>query len=388
MSHRCRKTSLRIYFQVVFSVYCWLSFELMIVQLDCSCFGFREISLPLTPRSLWLHISCHQPQRDMWCSRWEVKALPGSHTENFCEVGSVLVLKFDIATVQSFPKHCKLIRLIGNLALWKKSWTCCTWMSHPMYRWRISYMGAYAILPLMLTSCIWSLGVKTRVRSLFRLKVVSMRGFHFWCIEKKSPLCPGLTKYVELYPDRLVYDTMQNPEKRARMSTKQGYLQTLTTGVSALWSRRFSRFIRHILGIRFWFDENELDVFIWIYQLYPWALNLTKTEWSYYLLMVFQLNHAQHTSWASSFLTRDHWAIALYAAHLHSGWIGIVHSSFTVFCARTCDCQWLRLYDLPLHILSGKLAGNSMHAAAIGRACVHAIFFCEMGGAGSNTNRP
>ena len=256
MSHRCRKTSLRIYFQVVFSVYCWLSFELMIVQLDCSCFGFREISLPLTPRSLWLHISCHQPQRDMWCSRWEVKALPGSHTENFCEVGSVLVLKFDIVTVQSFPKHCKLIRLIGNLALWKKSWTCCTWMSHPMYRWRISYMGAYAILPLMLTSCIWSLGVKTRVRSLFRLKVVSMRGFHFWCIEKKSPLCPGLTKYVELYPDRLVYDTMQNPEKRARMSTKQGYLQTLTTGVSALWSRRFSRFIRHILGIRFWFDEN------------------------------------------------------------------------------------------------------------------------------------
>lgn len=26
----------------------------------------------------------------------------------------------------------------------------------------------------------------------------------------------------------------------------------------------------------------------------------------------------------------------------------------------------------------GKLAGNSMHAAAIGRACIYALFFCEM----------
>lgn len=163
---------------------------------------------------------------------------------------------------------------------------------------------------------------------------------------KKSPLCPGLTKYVELYPDRLVYDTMQNPEKRARMSTKQGYLQTLTTGVSALWSRRFSRFIRHILGIRFWFDENELDVFIWIYQLYLWALNLTKTEWSYYLLMVFQLNHAQHTSWASSFLTRDHWAIALYAAHLHSGWIGIVHIRSLFVHGVLCANLWLPVTEI------------------------------------------
>ena len=70
----------------------------------------------------------------------------------------------------------------------------------------------------------------------------------------KNRNCPGLELYEDLYEDRLVYDTMQNPDKRARMATKQGFLQTLTTGVSGLWSKTFSRFIRLVL-------RTEVDVF-------------------------------------------------------------------------------------------------------------------------------
>ena len=52
------------------------------------------------------------------------------------------------------------------------------------------------------------------------------------------------------YPGRLVYDTMQNPDHRPRMSPACGTLQTLTTGVSALWSTSFQRFVRVDLRIR------------------------------------------------------------------------------------------------------------------------------------------
>lgn len=58
----------------------------------------------------------------------------------------------------------------------------------------------------------------------------------------------GLDGYLQLYPDRLVYDTNQSPENRPRMSTKTGTLQTLTTGVNALWSTSRSRVIRQILS--------------------------------------------------------------------------------------------------------------------------------------------
>lgn len=59
----------------------------------------------------------------------------------------------------------------------------------------------------------------------------------------------GLNQYLQLHPGRLVYDTVQNPEFRPRMSTAQGVLQTLTTGVSSLWSTSRNRFIRAGLKI-------------------------------------------------------------------------------------------------------------------------------------------
>lgn len=56
----------------------------------------------------------------------------------------------------------------------------------------------------------------------------------------------GLHGYLQLHPGRLVYDMNQSPEKRPRMSTKTGTLQTLTTGVNALWSTTCSRIICQI----------------------------------------------------------------------------------------------------------------------------------------------
>jgi hypothetical protein len=70
--------------------------------------------------------------------------------------------------------------------------------------------------------------------------------------------CQGLEKYYRDFPGRLVYDTLQNPEFRARMSTKKGFLQTLTTGVSSLWSTTYGRFIRSGLS----FSRICLYVFV------------------------------------------------------------------------------------------------------------------------------
>ena len=47
-----------------------------------------------------------------------------------------------------------------------------------------------------------------------------------------------------MFPGRLCYDTMQNPEFRPRMACQSGALQTLTTGVSSIWSTTYNRFIR------------------------------------------------------------------------------------------------------------------------------------------------
>ena len=58
----------------------------------------------------------------------------------------------------------------------------------------------------------------------------------------------GLKRYLEIYKGRLVYDTNQSPDNRPRMSTKDGVLQTLTTGVNALWSASHSRIVRRILS--------------------------------------------------------------------------------------------------------------------------------------------
>ena len=41
--------------------------------------------------------------------------------------------------------------------------------------------------------------------------------------------CLGLHGYLQLHPGRLVDDMNKSPEKRPRMSTKSGTLQTLTT---------------------------------------------------------------------------------------------------------------------------------------------------------------
>ena len=65
-------------------------------------------------------------------------------------------------------------------------------------------------------------------------------------INPHSVVCSGLEGYQQKYPDRLVYDTNQNPIARPRMSTKDGVLQTLTTGVSGLWSTSHQRCIRQI----------------------------------------------------------------------------------------------------------------------------------------------
>lgn len=46
-----------------------------------------------------------------------------------------------------------------------------------------------------------------------------------------------------------MYDTMQNPDQRPRMSPQSGALQTLTTGVTALWSTTYQRVIRVELRI-------------------------------------------------------------------------------------------------------------------------------------------
>ena len=54
---------------------------------------------------------------------------------------------------------------------------------------------------------------------------------------------------MDKFPGRLAYDTDQNPEFRPRMPTKSGVLQTLTTGVSSLYSISFKRMIR--LGLSF-----------------------------------------------------------------------------------------------------------------------------------------
>lgn len=56
----------------------------------------------------------------------------------------------------------------------------------------------------------------------------------------------GLHGYLQLHPGRLAYDMNQSPEKRPRMSTKTGTLQTLTTGVNSLWPTTCSRIIRQI----------------------------------------------------------------------------------------------------------------------------------------------
>ena len=80
---------------------------------------------------------------------------------------------------------------------------------------------------------------------------------------------PGLEQYLNQHPNRLVYDTNQNPDFRPRMSGKRGVLQTLTTGVSSLWSTSKGRFIRHCLSLLIMilslgkgvlkFDEKQTD---------------------------------------------------------------------------------------------------------------------------------
>ena len=46
-----------------------------------------------------------------------------------------------------------------------------------------------------------------------------------------------------------MYDTMQNPDQRPRMSPQSGALQTLTTGITSLWSTTYQRVIRVELRI-------------------------------------------------------------------------------------------------------------------------------------------
>lgn len=60
----------------------------------------------------------------------------------------------------------------------------------------------------------------------------------------KKNVCLGLDRYLEIHKGRLVYDTNQSPDTRPRMATKEGVLQTLTTGVNALWSSSHSRVVR------------------------------------------------------------------------------------------------------------------------------------------------
>ena len=63
---------------------------------------------------------------------------------------------------------------------------------------------------------------------------------HSWCGAANK----GLECYLRLYSDRLVFDCCQNPTKRPRMSSSAGVLQTLTTGCSSLWSTSKKRTIR------------------------------------------------------------------------------------------------------------------------------------------------
>lgn len=65
-------------------------------------------------------------------------------------------------------------------------------------------------------------------------------------INHHSAVRSGLEGYQEKYPGRLIYDTNQNPFARPRMSTKDGVLQTLTTGVSGLWSTSHQRCMRQL----------------------------------------------------------------------------------------------------------------------------------------------
>lgn len=63
-----------------------------------------------------------------------------------------------------------------------------------------------------------------------------------------------------MYPGRLAYDTNQNAAQCPRMASQNGHLQTLTTGVSAVWSTTYERFIR--VGLRF---LEELSVTTWLF---------------------------------------------------------------------------------------------------------------------------
>ena len=93
--------------------------------------------------------------------------------------------------------------------------------------------------------------------------------------------CQGLEKYYRDFPGRLVYDTLQNPEFRARMSTKKGFLQTLTTGVSSLWSTTYGRFIRSGLS----FSRICLYVFVcwnacFTFGSWNWTWNWLRWHWA------------------------------------------------------------------------------------------------------------
>lgn len=133
-------------------------------------------------------------------------------------------------------------RCCGYVTTWHTSWY------HPWYvpDWWFLQLYLRCWIPWW---SVWREKKSLVPQELMILSIVNVVS-PFWIV-RPFTLCLGLERYLDLYPDRLVFDTMQNPDKRARVSTTHGHLQTLTTGVSSLWSKTLGRMIRHNLKKEF-----------------------------------------------------------------------------------------------------------------------------------------
>lgn len=163
---------------------------------------------------------------------------------------------------------------------------------------------------------------------LFHIRIFHQRG-----MSQSHLSTQGLQKYLETHSDRLCVDLNQNPEKRPRHSGVAGSLHTVTTGCSRLWSMSAKRVIH---GIELLHAHGfELDG--------PLALQTGDLScWDVFILSLVHICFDQP------------------------------HGLFWL-CISSCVSTKTLSRG---HSALCKLAGNSMHAAAIGRALISAIFFC------------